>query len=236
MLKNFRQRSTEAELMDSETVSFAEFHECLQHLKKINICTLAYRPTMRWLKQAIIRMPDKQTITIWDIGSGGGDMLNEIWRYAKPRGIAVHLVGIDINPQAAQSAKLMAPNAPIQLATSDIFTFAPEQQADFIISSLFTHHLNDLQLAGFINWMEQHAKHGWFINDLHRHFIPYYFIKYVVRWLRLNRLVIHDAPISVARGFTKTDLRRLLSQAKVAIKQTNIRWFFPFRYGVTRWK
>ena len=26
----------------------------------------------------------------------------------------------------------------------------------------------------FIRWMEAHARRGWFIGDLHRHWLPYY--------------------------------------------------------------
>ena len=42
------QRSTLPEFMDTESVSFAEFHDCLQTLSRINTFTLAYRPTLRW--------------------------------------------------------------------------------------------------------------------------------------------------------------------------------------------
>lgn len=49
--QDFSRRSTQAELMDTETVSFQEFHQCLRQLEFINICTLAYRPTLQWLKR-----------------------------------------------------------------------------------------------------------------------------------------------------------------------------------------
>jgi hypothetical protein len=46
---DLRCRSNQSELMDTEPVAFTDFHKCLQELEIVNICTLAYRPTMRWL-------------------------------------------------------------------------------------------------------------------------------------------------------------------------------------------
>ena len=42
-------RSFDPELMDTEQVSFEEFQHCLRDLRRINLCTLAYRPTLTWL-------------------------------------------------------------------------------------------------------------------------------------------------------------------------------------------
>jgi hypothetical protein len=81
--------------------------------------------------------------------------------------------------------------------------------------------------------MDGHATCGWFINDLHRHFIPYYFIKWVTYLLPVNRLVKNDAAVSVARAFRAQELWRLLDEAGIARERVKISWFFPFRYSVT---
>lgn len=233
MKQDFSQRSTQPELMDTEQVSFKEFHECLQHLAVINICTLAYRPTLHWLNRILRGAKPGQVVSILDVGSGGGDMLRRISQWARARAIKIDLTGVDLNPWSKQSAELSTPrDMPIDFETSNIFSFDPARRADFIISSLFTHHLSDDELVRFIQWMEAHATHGWFINDLHRHPLPYYFTKYVFRLLRLNRLVQHDGPVSVARAFTAAELRRFIAAAGVPSERVSIRWFFPFRFGV----
>lgn len=88
----------------------------------------------------------------------------------------------------------------------------------------------------FLRWMEVHARHGWFINDLHRHPEPYICEKYPARFLCLNPSVQHDGPLSIARSFTAVDWQHLLNEAEIPATQTKIDWFFPFRYGVTRFK
>jgi SAM-dependent methyltransferase len=226
-------RSMQSELMDTEPVSFEEFNECLHELEIINICTLAYRPTMRWLKRMLAGASPRETISVLDVGSGGGDMLRRIWNWLNRRELNAKLTGIDLNPWSKKSAELATPAAMgIAYESSDIFAFDQSRRADFIISSNFTHHLSDGELVRFIHWMESHAERGWFINDLHRHPLPYYFIKSLFGMLPLNRLTSNDGPISVSRAFTGADWRRLLREAGISDARAKVQWFFPFRYTV----
>ena len=233
-LRNFSNRSTELELMDSTPVTFLEFNNCLRHLEWINIFTLAYLPTFFWLKKIISQNSNKTEISIFDIGSGGGDMLRKIWKWTACSKIKFSLTGIDINPWSQQSAQSSTPKTTlIKFETSDIFTLKITQKPNFIISSLFTHHLDNPSLIKFIRWMDSTATQGWFINDLHRHPIPYYFIKWLTFLLPVNRLIKNDAAVSVARAFTVKELRHLIDEAGIERERVKIKWFFPFRYGVT---
>lgn len=231
--QDFSRRSTQTELMDTEVFSFEEFHQCLRHLEFINVCTFAYRPTLQWLKKMNRHVPDEKTIYILDAGSGGGDMLRRILGWSQNHGLKVKLMGADLNPWSKKSAeKMTSKNAPISFEIADIFSLDLQKQPDFIISSLFTHHLTNPELIKFIRWMNEHALRGWFINDLHRHPIAYYFIKYTTRFISTNRLIRHDAPVSVARAFTASDWKLLLREAGIPQNRTRITWHFPFRYSV----
>ena len=232
---DFSRRSLQEELMDTEPVTYEQFEDCLRELETINQWAFAYPPTLRWLRK-ILRDTQKNNLSILDIGSGGADMLRHIWkRFGKPYKDMV-LTGVDINPFSKKAADIFSKDLPIHNETSDIFTFDSARQADVIISSLFTHHLSDEQLVRFLQWMEQHSTIGWFINDLHRHTIPYYVIKIATRLFSRNHLIKHDGPVSVSRAFTRTDWQRLLQMAGIPIKQTRIRWCMPFRYCVERRK
>jgi hypothetical protein len=80
--------------------------------------------------------------------------------------------------------------------------------------------------------MDDHALQGWFINDLHRHWLPYYFIKAMTAVFSRNRLIRHDAAVSVARAFTAPEWQRLLEKASVS-NRAHVQWFFPFRLCVS---
>jgi 2-polyprenyl-3-methyl-5-hydroxy-6-metoxy-1,4-benzoquinol methylase len=230
----FAQRSTAAELMDTEVVPFEAFRHCLVDLERINRLTLGYRPTLGFLARAFRAAPRDRPMVILDAGSGHGDMLRRIWRMAARRGVAVRLEGVDLNPWSAKAARLATPpEAPIVYETADIFSLGPERRPDVIISALFAHHLADEALVRLIAWMEATAAAGWFINDLHRHPIPYHFIRHAAR-LSSDRFIRHDAPVSVARAFVRADWTRLLADAGIAEGEVRIRWHVPFRWGVGR--
>jgi 2-polyprenyl-3-methyl-5-hydroxy-6-metoxy-1,4-benzoquinol methylase len=230
---DFSLRSTQSELMDTEPVGFAEFHQCLRQLTIVNVLTLAYRPTLRWLGRMLRSAKPRGAVSIIDVGSGGGDMLRQIWKLLQRRDLDSDLTGADLNPWSKPSAEQDTPAAmQIKFETCDIFSFDQARRADFIISCNFTHHLTDAELIRFIQWMDHHAGRGWLINDLHRHPVPYYFVKTVFHMLPLSRMMRSDGPISISRAFVAADWRRLLAAAGIPAARTTIKWFFPFRYVV----
>ena len=142
--------------------------------------------------------------------------------------------GIDRNPWAAQAARESTPDSAIRYATGDVFDFEPERPFDFIISAQFTHHLPDEGVARFIRWMEQHAKRGWFISDLHRHVFPYYGFPLLARSMFWHHFVRTDGQISIARSFRPGEWTRLISAAGLDAAAVEIRWHVPFRLCVGR--
>jgi len=234
---DFSHRSTQLEMMDDDSIGFEAFNACLRDLRRVNQWTFNYRPTMHWLAQVMKRRKTKAPVSILDVGSGGGDMLRKIANRAAQIGAEVKLTGVDLNPWSKKTAEQMsAAFRQITFETSNIFSFDPARQDDYIISSLFTHHLTDGQLVEFMRWMDRHSRKGWFINDLHRHAIAYFFSKIAFKLLRLDRMVQNDGPISVARAFTRKEWIGFLVAAGIPPDQATVKWYFPFRYGVARWK
>src|ERR1700744_1563236 len=109
--------------MDTESISFGEFHDCLVDLEIINKLTRAYRPTLRWLKRMLAGCDSKQPVSVFDIGCGGADMLRRIWKRTRSTRFTFRLIGIDLNPWSKKSAALVTPqDAPISVETSNIFS------------------------------------------------------------------------------------------------------------------
>jgi hypothetical protein len=99
-----------------------------------------------------------------------------------------------------------------------------------IFSSLFCHHFSNQQLLEQFKWMQANSSVGFFINDLQRHTLAYYSIKWLTAVFSSSYLVKHDAPLSVARGFTYSELKHLLDKAGVT--KASIQWKWAFRYLV----
>ncbi len=81
-----------------------------------------------------------------------------------------------------------------------------------------------------LQWMQQNSSKGFFINDLHRHPLAYYSIKWITKFFSKSYLVKNDAPLSVARGFKKEEWKYILNKA--GIKTYTIQWQWAFRYLV----
>jgi SAM-dependent methyltransferase len=237
MTIDFSHRSELSELMDSDDSDFATFRSCLVDLAKVNELTLAYRPTLQFFDRLAKsgRLPRNRPINVVDVGSGFGDMLRKVDHWAVGHGLQFELTGVDRNPWSAKAAaSVTETDCPIHFCTTDIFDFRPPTRTDIVISSLFTHHLDDETLIRFVRWMEANAAIGWFINDLHRHPIPYHFFRTVSRALRFHEFVQHDGPISIARAFTRPDWEAIVAAAGVPASEVEIRWMFPFRLCVSR--
>ena len=228
---NLAVRSDAAELMDTDCTDEADYARCLRDLAQVNTATLARRPTLAWLDRAMRRRAPDDAVSVYDVAFGHGDMLRAIARWAKRRGRTVELGGVDMNPAAAATARAASPGLSLRLQTGDVLATVPDPAPDYIVSSLFTHHLTDAQIVAFLRWMERHATGGWFVNDLHRHALPYHGFRLLARAARWHRFVQHDGPVSIARAFTRAEWQRLLAEAGVP---GEIRWVFPFRLCVSR--
>lgn len=219
-------------MMDAEGVDFDTFRDCLRDLARVNVLSGGYRPTLQFLDglRRDGRLPRRRPVRIVDVGSGHGDALRAVARWAARRGVAVDLAGVDLNPHAARAAAEATPGGGIRWITGDAFDHC--EGADVILSALFTHHFPDADVVRFLRLMENQAAVGWLVNDLHRHPLPLATFGALAGALRLHPFVRHDGPVSFARAFVPGDWHRLLAEAGVA--GAAVRRRFPFRLCVER--
>lgn len=220
-------RSLADELMDDPALDLATYSAVLHDLAKVNTITMARRPTLGFLERAI---GGGRRFRLLDVGFGDGDMLRAIARWAAKRGFEAELVGIDLNPRSETVARAATPaNMTIDWRTGDYADQAHEPW-DFVISSLVAHHMSHAQLIAFLRFMDQRAKRGWFINDLHRHGFAHAGFPLLARLMFWHPIVRHDGQLSVARSYRPGEWPSLLAEAGIA----NARAFraFPFRLCV----
>ena len=234
-MRSFATRSTEAELMDGEAVSAADFAACLASLAAVNDLTRARPPTRAWLALATAGLPRGGEFSLIDVGFGEGDMLRAVAKWAGRRGLRPRLIGYDLNPRSAPAAEAKTdPALGIEYRTGDAFGMT--EPVDMVISSLTAHHMTDAEIVRFVQWMEGVSVRGWFINDLHRHPLAFYGFAAITRLTPCHPFVRHDGPVSIARSFRREDWGALLLDAGVDPARVSLRWRFPFRLCVGRLK
>jgi 2-polyprenyl-3-methyl-5-hydroxy-6-metoxy-1,4-benzoquinol methylase len=225
---NLTQRSYQKELMDADDIPFDAMAQTLKELNIINTRLGGHAITLEGLKQFV---KSKTPVTVCEIGCGGGDNLFAIYKYCQKHGIPARFVGIDMNAECIAFAKQQYSHLPCEWICSDYAKVGFTDKPDIIFSSLFCHHFTDKQLVYMLQWLKQNSSRGFFINDLHRHWLAYYLIKYITRFFSRSYLVKNDACISVSRGFRKKEWQQLFQEA--AIPQYNIGWRWAFRFLVT---
>ena len=89
-------RAQADELMDADDLDPAIYADVVADLAKVNVVTMAARPTLAFLDRAV----RGTRLRLLDVGYGDGDMLRRIARRAATRGIEAELVGIDLNARS----------------------------------------------------------------------------------------------------------------------------------------
>ena len=225
------------ELMDGDC-SYEDFRDCLRSLEQVNRWLLGYRPTLAWLS-GLSRLPRglQVPVHIVDVGSGGGDLLRQIAGWARKRGIAVQLTGIDLNPHAARAAAESTPKElGISWVTGDALAYRPEQPVDVVVNSLMAHHLEDEEIVALLRWLEATARTGWFINDLERSERSCRMFGWLAELAGWHRFVQHDGPVSFRRAFRDEDWVRLMAAAEISREAVTLEHWRPGRLCVGRWK
>jgi 2-polyprenyl-3-methyl-5-hydroxy-6-metoxy-1,4-benzoquinol methylase len=233
MLKLLKKRVYDAELMDDLDSGGPEMAQTLKELESVNRQLGGYTPVIESIEELVKdQAPKRQHVSIADLGCGGGDTLRSIALWGQDKNIFLSLTGIDANAFIVEYARRRSLDFPeIEFRQENIFSTAfAKEEFDIIIACLFCHHFNEEQLVRMFRLWYSQARIGIIINDLHRHPVAYYSIKYITKFFSRSGMIRNDAPLSVERGFTKKELATLLEAA--GIRQCKIRWRWAFRWQV----
>lgn len=226
-MSKFSHRSSAKELLDADDIPFEDIKINMQELNTINSLLGGHAISIKGLKKLLI--PGDSRLHICEIGCGGGDNLKVIHDYCNRQAIDTRLTGIDIKENCISFAAQKNSSLPAEWICSDYEKVSfGNNQPDIIFASLFCHHFGNKELVSMMQWMNRNSRRGFFINDLHRHPLAYYSIKAITGIFSRSYLVKNDAPVSVTRGFTKTEWEEIFKEA--AITPADISWQWAFRH------
>ncbi len=228
MLERFRQRSHELEHLDKGDYTPAEYEGCIVELQRVN----------RWLgdvsalKQSLLAEIERQglqSFSIVDVGAGSGELLRVAATWAREGKRKASLTGVELNARSALSiAESSAAFPEITAVRGDAFRLPfANQQFDYALCSLFTHHFGDADVVGVLKELRRVASRGIYVIDLHRHPIAYWFYTTVGHLFLHNRLIREDGALSILRSFTPAELLGLARKA--GLEDAKVKRHFPYR-------
>jgi SAM-dependent methyltransferase len=221
------------EEMDAVELAPGRYATVLADLSRINALTLAARPTLGFLERVRTRGIGDRPWRILDVGFGAGDMLARIARWGDRRGVALDLVGVDLNPKSAAVAEARL-GGRARFVTGDYQDLAGEGW-DIILSSLVTHHMTPDQRGEFLRFMDVQAARGWLVNDLHRQRLPFMGFPLLAALAWADPIVRRDGQLSVGRSFRRGEWEAMLAEALPdGMAQCRVFRSFPYRLCVER--
>ncbi len=231
MILDFSKRSAEIEIMDNLNCSGDVVNQTLKELDTINKLLGGNKVTLQGI-ESLVKKKLATRLHVVDLGCGSGELLKIVaqkFRKSNPHSI---FSGIDANPNIVQYAQKHVLHFPeVRISTADILdTEFKQKKFDIILATLFFHHFSSTQLIQIFKGFKQQTSLGVVINDLHRHWLAYYSIKILTRFFSRSSMVKYDAPLSVHRGFKRTELMDILHQA--GIKNYTLKWKWAFRWQV----
>ena len=214
------QRSYEVEIMDDFSIRDERIDIALGELKVINKYLGGISTTKSALKYFV--RSKSQELKILDIGSGSSDNLIA----AKNIFPQLKIISIDKNLRV-----LSGSINSLGKINSDAFELPfKNNSCDIIHAALFLHHFTEEQIHILLKEFLRIARKGVIINDLQRSWLALRGIKILTLLFSKSAMVKNDGPLSVKRGFTKSEIINLLSYA--GIKNFVIKWKWAFRWMV----
>jgi 2-polyprenyl-3-methyl-5-hydroxy-6-metoxy-1,4-benzoquinol methylase len=219
----FKCRSQEKELLDQSEIPDADLYQNLRELDFINHWLGGYQISFGALKKVLRK---NQSYTICDIGCGGGDTLKRLLSWNKKQDLQLNLHGIDLKRVCIDYAEENLKGEAVNFICDDYRNvFNHLSEVDIVHACLFCHHLSDEQLIELVRFCLD-RKCTLIINDLERNAIAHYAIKFLTSLFSKSYLVKNDAPLSVLRGFKKTEWLDILKRAGAKRYSVENKWAF----------
>lgn len=224
-------RSRRTEWMDRTGNSIEDLEGALADIAIVNR-RLGGAKVLLDAARPYLRPPaDGSRLEILDVGTGGADLAAALLRAARALGADARVTGIEIDPATAAIAGRRAEPG-LHVVRADAFRLPfSDARFDLVCASLFLHHFPEEVGARLLRGLARVCRGAIVVNDLERHVVPWAFIAVVARLTRRHPMFVHDAALSVLRGFTPRELASIAERAGLREIRVDARW--PFRLVLT---
>lgn len=210
-------RSRDTELLDGESLDPGELAANFRDICRVNRLLGGTAIILRHLPRLLDAIPTGQPVTILDLATGAADIPLAIAHWARSRGVPVTIIASDASEEILALARdATAGHDNITLARHDARAIPLSEDAvDIALCSLSLHHFDQADAVRVLREMDRVARVGFILNDLRRDRLGYAAAWLASRLTTRNRLTRNDAPLSVLRAYTPTELGELLDRAGI---------------------
>lgn len=208
-------RSDTEELLDNAGHDPAELASNFRDIQRVNQLLGGTATVLRHLTRLVDAVPPGRPVTVLDLATGSADIPLAISRWAKRRDRAISIVASDLSgPILDLARKQVEGHSDIIIAQQDARAVPlPDKAFEIVLCSLSLHHFSPDDAVRVLREMDRLARTGFILNDLRRGRLGYVAAWIASRLTTRNRLTRNDAPLSVMRAYTPSELEALLRRA-----------------------
>jgi ubiquinone/menaquinone biosynthesis C-methylase UbiE len=218
-------RTVVPELLDTDAGTPAEVAGSLADLRSFNRYFGGISTMTSMLRKVAVKTGHKE-LSFLDVAGASGDVAEASRQMLAADGTTLRPILLD-----RASSHL---GAGVSAVSGDAFQLPfADSSIDCVGCSLFAHHLEPEEITHFANEALRVARYAVLINDLRRNPMHLAFVYVAVPFVR-SRLTRHDAPVSIRRAYTVSEMRQFLE--KSAAKRVDISSHYLFRMAAIAWK
>ncbi len=219
--------------MDRPGADPQAIERALGDLRWVNCRLGGARALLRGVDPFLARLRPDEPLDLLDVGAGGGDLALAIARHARRRGRRTRVTALDRDAVSTSAARRAAAGHPdISVVRADAFALPFGEGAFHVVAaSLLLHHFAHREAADLLARLRRVARLGVVVNDLVRDPVPWLFIWIASRLTGRSAMFVHDAPLSVLRGFTRSELLAVAREAGDPAPRLFRTW--PYRWVLT---
>lgn len=214
------------ELLDDDRGTPRQVADSLADLRMFNRWFGGSSTTTELLRR-VARRSGRTKLTFLDVAGASGDVSSHAAKALAREGTTLTTTVLDRVPtHLGRNGSAAACGSALQLPFADA-------AFDVVGSSLFLHHLEPPEISLFIRDALRVCRVAVIINDLRRA-LPHWLAAKAGTLIYKSPLTRHDAPVSVRRAYTESELRRLLAQD--GHRHADFSRHYFYRMGAIIWR
>ena len=206
MFEHFAHRSTELERLDRGEYTPSEYARWQREMVYIHAMFGEERALNRTLLRDI-KSNGTPKFSVLDVGAGSGTLLKKVREWCGDRESL--FVGAERHDVAAKS---ISDNQLSSVQCDALHLPFASRSFDYVLCSLFMHHLNDDDSVSFLNEIGRVAQKRIYVVDLNRSAFAYYVYKLFGLFV-LQKFTREDGALSILRSRTPEELSALAARA-----------------------
>lgn len=224
-------RSDQLELLDQGIGTADDVAVNLREMTRINRWLGGYRALTQHLYPMLRKAAHDQPLSLVDLGAGSGETARMLAQWAHRQPIRLKLIPLDLEMRhlttVSTPPKVTVSASIHRLQANALHLPFAAHSIDFLISSLFLHHLNPQQIMCLLREAYRCARRAVVLNDLVRGYLPLTAFHLVRPLFARHPITFHDGLLSIRRAYRPDELLALAHAA--GLHQARIAMHFPWR-------